>query len=85
MNTYSLDLSFRDDAKSTLGHPPIAEIYVMRYSRRSDDGPPLITPECVTIGELEYHVDRLKEELEAIRKKARAKFSAEASRLRKSD
>jgi hypothetical protein len=84
METYSLDLSFMDDYKSQLPHAPIAEIYVKSCGHRTEDGPPIITPECVTISELEDQVDRLIGELEGIRKKARAKFAAEARRPRNS-
>lgn len=78
MKTYSLELAFMDDCKSELPHPPIAVIHLKNYGIR--DGTPVITSECVSLGELEYHVDRLKDELETIRKRARAKFAAEDKR-----
>lgn len=80
METYSLDLSFTDDRKRELCDAPIAEIYVKTSTRRSNDGDPLITPECMSLTELEYHIGRLQGELEAIRKKAKTKFKAEAAR-----
>jgi hypothetical protein len=81
METHSLDLAFTDDRKSDIRHGPIAEIYVKTYSSRGTDGAPLITPVCVTIEDLEYQVDRLAKELDAIRTKARIKFAAEAKRF----
>jgi hypothetical protein len=69
METYNLDLEFLDDQKSKLPFNPIARIYVKTFTRASADGPPLITPNCVTIRELEYQIDQIESELEAIRKK----------------
>lgn len=77
--TYSLDLNFIDDRKSKLPHPPIAEIFVKTHTAR-EDGLPIITPECVTIEEFEYQIERLQKELEALRTKARKKFALESRR-----
>jgi len=80
MQTYRLDLEFLDDQKSDLPHNPIASVYVKSCSHRTSDGPSLITPDCVTIRELEYHIDELQAELEAIRKKAVLKFATDDRR-----
>jgi hypothetical protein len=80
MTTYSLELGFVDDQRSKSCRPAFAEIYVKLYRGHTEDGPPIITPECVTAEELEYQVERLKKELDAITTKARARFSTEAER-----
>lgn len=80
MNTYRLDLKFIDDRKSDLPHAPRAYVYVKTWSEMEENGTPLITPDCVTIRELEYQIDKLQEELEQIRKQARAKFAADHKR-----
>jgi hypothetical protein len=69
VGTYNLDVEFMDDRESHLPHNPIARIYVKTFSRAIADGTPLITPDCVTIRELEYQIDQLQSELEAIRKR----------------
>lgn len=71
--TDSLDLEFRKPAKNDLPGPANAYIYVKTYT--SEKGQVFITPDCVTFGEFEEQIDRLKKELEAIRKKAKHKFS----------
>lgn len=38
--------------------------------RRTAGGAPLITPECMTVSEIEYQVERLKAELDQIKTKA---------------
>jgi len=76
-NTYSLDLQFLSPYPLKKGGLPghaIAHVAVKSFSS-TEDGPPLITPECVTLGELEYQIDRLKEELEEIRKAAKKSFA----------
>lgn len=82
MDTYTFDLLFLDDRKSKLPHAPIAHICLKTWSTGGykDHDPPLLTPDCVTLAELEWQIDRLKEELETIRKEARRKFAAEARR-----
>jgi hypothetical protein len=83
MATYSLDLIFEDDRKSKLPHPPRAFVCVKTFSQLVADGPRLITPDCVSMQELDHHINRLIEELETIRKKAKAKFAAEDKRYQK--
>ena len=80
MTTYSLELAFTDDRKSKDRHPAFAEIYVKRSGGRAEDGPPIITPECVTMEELKYQIERLQKELKVIETKGRARFAAEAAR-----
>lgn len=80
MKTTSLDLEFLDDKGGGLPHPAIARVYVKTYSQATNDGPPLITPDCVTPGELDVWIDHLRLELEAIRQKAKTKFGADNRR-----
>jgi hypothetical protein len=82
LKAYSFELNFMDDRKSELPRPPIAEVGVARYSQRTQDGPLIITPECVSMEELDFHIDRLKNELEILRSSARAKFLADSQRGR---
>jgi len=74
VETYSLDLHFIADRKRTTPHSPMADICIKNHT---GDGLPLVTPRCVTIDQLEYQIDRLQEELEVIRRKARAYFLTE--------
>ena len=80
METFRLALEFVDDRKSDLPHNPVAHISLKSYRRDVPDGPLLITPDCVTIRELEYQIDELESELEVIRKEAKAKFAADDRR-----
>ena len=80
MATHNLDLEFLDDRKSELPHNPIARICLKVWTHATHDGAPLITPNCVTIREFEYQIDRLKSELEELRKDARTKFAEDDRR-----
>jgi hypothetical protein len=71
--TYSLDLYFVKSDKKFPG-PPRANVCIKTYSR-DESGPELITPNCITLGEFEYEINRLHKELDDILKKARKKFS----------
>lgn len=70
--TYSLDIDFMKPPKNLPG-PIFAHIYVKNYCK-DHQGLIFITPDCVTIGELEYEISRLQKELENIRNKARKRF-----------
>lgn len=72
--THSIDLDFVKPRKTDLPGPPRAHIYVKSYSK-SNRGFIFVTPDCVSIGGLEYEIGRLQKELEDIRKKARRKFA----------
>jgi len=82
VDTYTLDFLFLDDRKSELPHTPIAHVCLKTWCTGGykDYDPPLLTPQCVTLAELECQIDRLKEELETIREEAQRKFAAEAKR-----
>jgi hypothetical protein len=73
--TYSLRLRFLRGKAGELGHWPICHIVVRTYSRSAEDPSPTITPECVSMLEVETQVNRLIAELEAIRKEARRRFA----------
>jgi hypothetical protein len=72
MKTVFLKLKFEEpDLRSTAGS---AWIVPGDHSRDSDDWP-LLTPHCATLGELEWHIDKMEAELKEIRKQARKKFA----------
>jgi hypothetical protein len=83
MATYSLDLLFQDDRKSDIPFIPRAFVYLKIEAQQTEGGPYTLTPNCVSMQEMDNHIDRLHEELEEIRKKARVKFEAEDERYRK--
>jgi len=72
--TYSLDLQFYKPSKGEILSPPIAKIYVKTHTL-DEKGHIFITPVCVSLIEIEDQINRLKEELEIIRKKAKQKFA----------
>jgi Fe-S-cluster containining protein len=72
--THSLDLLFLKPLKGQLPGPPLAQIYIKTYTR-DKKGYISITPHCVSLREVEGEINRLKEELEIIRKKAKQKFA----------
>jgi hypothetical protein len=74
MNLSSLDLMFRKPSKEQLPGPGIAHTYVRTYSGNKE-GDIFITPDCFSMRELEEQIDRLKKELETIKKKAQQEFA----------
>jgi hypothetical protein len=75
MSTYSLDLLFLDPRKEKIPGSPVAQIYVKTCSHDSK-GKIYITPQCVTLNEIEHECDRLTKEIASIRKKAQQKFAS---------
>lgn len=73
MNLSSLDLMFCESSKKQPRGSSIARIYIRTYSSNKK-GDIFITPDCFSMVELEQQIDRLKQELETIRKKANQKF-----------
>lgn len=72
--TYSLGLLFLKSSESQCASGPIAQLCVENHT--SDErGNILITPYCVTLGEVEEQIERLKKELEIIRREAKKKFA----------
>lgn len=76
--TRSLDLEFRKPSKNDLPGPSSAYIYLKTFTTEKDKNGKdlfLITPDCVTLKELDEQIDYLKKELDEIRKKAIRLFS----------
>jgi hypothetical protein len=76
-NTYSLDLDFLSPYPlKEGGHPghAIARIYVKCFGQSEKDGVPIITPDCVNLGEIEQQIERLRVELDRIGETAKGKF-----------
>lgn len=71
--TYSLDLLFREPSRDGLPGPRIAQIY-LRPHPTDEKRNILITPHCVSMTELKGQIERLKGELEVIRKKGKSEF-----------
>jgi hypothetical protein len=72
MKPYFLKLKFeKPDVRSTDGN---SWIMAGRYTKDAD-GEPLLTPHCGTLVEIEWHIDRMRAELEEIRKEARKKYA----------
>ncbi len=71
--TYSFDL---DVLKSGEGDIPAPSVRVYVKASGSDErGLIYITPECISIQEVEAEIDRLKKELEEIHNRARREFT----------
>ncbi len=68
--TFSLGLLFRAHSKEELPGPPLAQIYV---KNKTEDM--FITSNCFSLKEIEAEIDRLKNELESIGRKAKRKFA----------
>ncbi|MDA8241924.1 MAG: hypothetical protein M0Z67_16365 [Nitrospiraceae bacterium] len=71
--TYSLDLDVLKSGEGDIPAPCV-RVYVKAYG--SDErGLIYITPECVSIQEVESEIDRLKKELEEIGIRAKREFT----------
>lgn len=71
--THSFDLVFHEPSRDRLPGPGISQIYVKTHST-DETGHILITPQCISMTELEAEVERLMMELEMIRKKGKLQF-----------
>jgi len=82
--TRSFDLLFLKRSKEMLAGPPLAKIFINPYPsdiKREYEGTHIfITRRCDSLMEVEQEIERLKRDLEIIRKKAKRKF-AEANLL----
>jgi len=75
--TYSFELQFRDFSKDALRvYDGIAQIYVKK-SPPDEKGHVFVTHECVSMSEFEHEIERLKQELDDLKKKAKQKFAKE--------
>lgn len=77
--THNFDLIFLAPWQADLPGNPIAHISVKNLTHFDYEGGafrdvPMITLRCVSLREIESEIDRLKIELEEIRKQARIKF-----------
>jgi len=69
-------LKFADDKASNLPHAPIAEMITLVTA----DGVGLLTPQCVSMVELNAQIDFRIAELEGIREEASGKFAIDLRR-----
>ncbi len=72
--TFSLDLDFVKPGKGDRPFKPYAQVYVKSHTKDDSRGLILVTPDCVTMQELDCEIDRLRKELESIRKKGKRRF-----------
>lgn len=74
MKNHNLELKILNPKKGEIPGPPIAQIYVNACSKDAITGTVYITPQCVSLSELEYECDRLIAEIENIRRTAKRKL-----------
>ncbi len=73
MTTYSLELqciSGKPKRAGDIPHPPIADIYLKTFTS-DKEGRHFITPQCMSEIEIDEQIDRLIDELEQLRRKAK--------------
>lgn len=79
--TYSLDLFFLPGKGEEYPVPPIAQIFIKTHTSGNYEGKAanlkFVTPQCVSLVEIEYEIKRLHEELDTILKRARRRFAKE--------
>jgi hypothetical protein len=77
MNTYTFDLEFHSPFPlKDRGLPNGATANIsIKHLTVDEKGEPVVTPDCITMRELDSQIDRLKEELEQVRILASKKFS----------
>jgi hypothetical protein len=73
-------LIFLDDSKSGLHHAPITHVALNSSSKHEYSDAPVLTPQCITFRELEYQIDRLKDELDEIKAQAKRRFASDSRR-----
>jgi hypothetical protein len=80
METYSFELLFKTFDNETLPSPPVAQIRISngRDGNYEKESGPYISHECLSYGELELEVGRLKGELDEILRKGRRHFKQAA-------
>ncbi|MCK4948255.1 MAG: hypothetical protein KAQ99_00640 [Candidatus Aureabacteria bacterium] len=72
--TYSIELMFHKPSKGALLDCNAAKIYVKTHTR-DKEGNIFLTPDCCCEGEIEEQVNRLKKELNIVRREAKKKFA----------
>jgi hypothetical protein len=88
MSADKFGLFFRTPKRTDqLPRTPLANIYVKSYLNIEYNAKdlPLITPDCMTIGELDEWINSLIRDLETVRLEARTKFAPYEKRRRKSN
>jgi hypothetical protein len=73
MANYRLDLEVLNPKGKGFAGPLSAHIYIRHYSKK-ENGTIYISPECVSLSEIEHACDSLIKEIEYIRKKAQKQF-----------
>jgi len=73
MKNLYLDLVFTKPKKNDLPFSPVAQVGLKSYGKQDDQI--IIGEKCVTFEEIDSHICWLEKELEAIRKKAKTRFS----------
>ena len=73
---YLVRLRFVASKKGEIPAGPIMAIYDARHQFPEKDGCRFLTPECASVGELEYWADEIISELKEIKKQARKKDAA---------
>ncbi len=69
-NTYSLQYWIRGGKDESYPTSPIVNICLKTWGRKKDM-PPNISPDLMTEGEIDHHVNKLQSELETIRVEAK--------------
>ncbi|MCK5543136.1 MAG: hypothetical protein KAI40_10630 [Desulfobacterales bacterium] len=67
--TYSLDIHFQEK-----NNAPICSKIFVKFSTRDDKLSTYITPNCLSISEIEEQIDRLHKELDNLLQKAKRKY-----------
>jgi hypothetical protein len=76
MNTSTLALWFKESPKGALPGPLTSWVCVKSYTGGDENLPPLLTPDCFSLAEINYQIDRLKDELEIVRREAHRRYAA---------
>ena len=63
--------------------PTFVELYLQWYTKNEANGAPRVASDCVCEGEIDGQIDRLKDQLEALRADAKSKLRAQKEKDRK--
>jgi hypothetical protein len=76
MNLHTLALLFKESPEGALPGPPTSWVCLSSCVGGHENWPPLLTPNCVNPTEIDYYIDRLKDELEIVRREAHRRYAA---------
>jgi hypothetical protein len=76
MNARSLALEFLTEAEVQMPIPPVARIYVQTFTQCAGSSHRCLSCDCITPEEWDWEINRLKAELEFLRKEGHAQFAA---------